>query len=143
MATEQTNKEFARRWNEEIWGQQNVDAIDDLVAEDFVGHDPSRPEPVRGPDGVRAVVEMLFSAFPDTQVDLEEVVAEGDRIAMRITASGTHEGEFMGIEPTGEEMEVSVMTFQRIEDGKAVEEWQIVDTLGMLQQLGVIELPGE
>ena len=143
MATEQTNKEFARRWNEEIWGQQNVDAIDDLVAEDFVGHDPSRPEPVRGPDGVRTVVEMLFSAFPDTQVDLEEVVAEGDRIAMRITASGTHEGEFMGIEPTGEEMEVSVMTFQRIEDGKAVEEWQIVDTLGMLQQLGVIELPGE
>ena len=143
MATEQANKEFARRWNEEIWDQQNLGVIDDLVADDFVGRDPSRPEPVRGPEGVREVVEILFSAFPDTQVDLEGVVAEGDRIAMRITASGTHEGEFMGIEPTGEEMEVSVMTFQRIEDGKAVEEWQTVDTLGMLQQLGVIELPGE
>ena len=143
MATEQATKEFARRWNEEIWGQQNTDIIDDLVDEDFVGYDPSRPEPVRGPEGVREVVEMLFSAFPDTQVDLEEIVAEGDRIAMRITASGTHEGEFMGIEPTGEEMEVEVMSFQRIEDGKAVEEWQIVDTLGMLQQLGAVELPGE
>lgn len=64
---------------------------------------------------------MLYSAFPDTQVDLEETVAEGDRIAMRITVSGTHEGEFMGIEPTGEQMEVGVMTFQRIEDGKTVE----------------------
>lgn len=142
MASIQENKEFARRWNEEIWGQQNLAVIDDFVAEEFVGHDPSRPEPVRGPEGVREVVEMLFSAFPDTEVDLEEVVAEGDRIAMRITASGTHEGEFMGIEPTGEETEVSVMTFHQIEDGKAVKEWQIVDTLGMLQQLGVIELPG-
>jgi steroid delta-isomerase-like uncharacterized protein len=143
MTTEQANKEFARRWNEEIWSQQNTDVIDDLVAEEFVGHDPSRPEPVRGPEGVREVVEMLFSAFPDAQVDLEVIVAEGDRIAMRITASGTHEGMFMGIEPTGEQMEVEVMSFQRIEDGKAVEEWQIVDTLGMLQQLGVVELPGE
>ena len=143
MASIQENKEFARRWNEEIWGQQNTDIIDDLVAEEFVGHDASRPEPVRGPDGVREVVKMLFSAFPDTQVDLEEIVAEDDRIAMRITASGTHEGEFMGIEPTGEEMEVMVMSFQRIEDGKAVEEWQIIDTLGMLQQLGVVEPPGK
>lgn len=141
MTTEQANEEFARRWNEEIWGQQNTDVVDDLVAEDFVGHDPSRPEPVRGPEGVREVVETLFSAFPDARVALEEVVAEGDRIAMRITAAGTHEGEFVGIEPTGERMEVSVMTFQRIENGKAVEEWQIVDTLGMLQQLGVVEPP--
>lgn len=132
---------FARRWNEEIWCAQNLDAIDDFVSEDFVGYDPSLPEPVRGPEGVRETVEMLLSGFPDTEVELEAVVAEGDLVAQRISASGTHRGEFMGIEPTGEEVDVTVMAFQRTENGKAVEEWQVVDMLGMVQQLGVVEPP--
>lgn len=61
---EKENKSFARHWNEEIWGKQNLDEIDDLVAEDFVGYDPSQPEPVHGPDGIREVAEMLLGAFP-------------------------------------------------------------------------------
>lgn len=138
---EQENKEFARHWNEEIWSKQNLDAIDDLVAEDFVGYDSSQPEPVRGPDGVREVAEMLLTAFPDTEVQLEQVVAEDEWVAQRLTTSGTHEGAFMGIDPTGEEIEVTVMSFQRIENGKAIEEWQVVDTPGMFQQLGVVEAP--
>lgn len=138
---EQDNKEFARRWNEEIWGERNLDAVDDLVARDFVGYDPSLPEPVRGPEEVRETIEMLLSAFPNTAVELEAVVAEGDWIAQRMTATGTHEGEFMGIDPTGEEIEVTVMAFHRVQNGKAVEEWQLYDAIGMLAQLGVVEPP--
>lgn len=143
MASAPETARFARRWNEEIWGEGNLDATDDLVAEDFVGYDASRSEPVRGPEGVREIAEALLAGFPDCEVDLEQVVAEGDWVAQRLTASGTHEGEFMGIEPTGKEMEVAVMSFQRVRDGKVVEERQIVDTLGMLAQLGVVEPPEE
>lgn len=144
MATrEQANKEYARRWNEEIWGKQNLDAIDDLIAKDFVEYGTLSPEPTRGPEGVRASVEMILSAFPDTHVELEDIVAEGDVIAIRATAIGTHEGELMGIEPTGKTIEMLLMAFQRIENGKAVEEWQLVDWLGLLQQLGAIDPPGE
>lgn len=143
MATGQETKEFARRWNEEIWDKQNLDAIDDLVAEDFVGYDPSLPEPVWGPAEVRETVEMLLTGFPDCDVELEAVVAEGNWVAQRMTATGRHEGEFMGIEPTGEEVEVTVMAFHRIENGKTVEEWQLYDLLGLLGQLGVVELPAQ
>lgn len=140
-STEQDNKEYARRWNEEIWGKKNLHAIDDLIAKDFVEHDSFSPEPTRGPDGVRASVEKMLSAFSDSHVELEDIVAEGDVIAIRATATGTHEGEFMGIEPTGKKIQIPLMAFQRIEDGKAVEEWQLADRLGMLQQLGVVEPP--
>jgi steroid delta-isomerase-like uncharacterized protein len=139
--TEQDNKEFARRWNDEVWEKRNLDLIDDLVAEEFIGYDPSLPEPIRGPDGVRKIAEMMLSAFPDAQVDLEEVVAEGDLIAVRIRCTGTHEGEYMGIDPTGEDVQFQLMAFQRIEDGKVVEERQMVDHLGLLAQLGVVDPP--
>lgn len=143
MATVRENKEFARRWNEEIFRKRNLDSIDDFVAKEFVMHDPSLPEPVHGPEGVRNVVEMILSAFPDMEVELESVVAEGDLIAVRNAFTGTHDGAYMGIEPTGEEVAITVVAFQRIEDDQLVEEWQLVDRLGMLQELGVVEPPGE
>jgi steroid delta-isomerase-like uncharacterized protein len=142
MATrERDNKEHARRFNEEIWGQYNFDAIDHLVAEDFVGHNPARPAPVRGVDGVREVAEMLHAAFPDCAVDLEQVIAEDDWVAQRITATGTHEGEFMDIEPTGERVEMTGMNVTRLEDGKWIEGHELWDVFGLLRQVGVIELP--
>lgn len=141
MAPVQENKEFVRTWNEEVFEKQNLDVIDDLVAEEFVGYDPALPEPMRGPDGVREVVEMVLSAFPNSQVELEEVVGEGDRVAVRNSITATHKGEYLGIEPTGEEIEVTVVAFQRIDDGQFVEEYQLVDRLRMLQQLGVVDPP--
>lgn len=141
MATEEDPKEFARRWNAEVFERQNFDAIDDFVAEDFVGHDPTLPEPMRGSEDVREMVEMVLTAFPDVQVELEEAVVEGDRIALRNSITGTHDGEYMGIQPTGEEIDVTVMAIQRIDNGQYVEEFQLVDRLSMLQQLGVVEPP--
>lgn len=141
MPTVQANEAFARHWNEAVFESRDLDAIDDLVAEEFVLHDEGLPEPVYGPDGARDVVEMVLSAFPDMTVELEAVVAEGDLIAVRNTFTGTHEGEYLGIAPTGVEVEISVVAFQRIEDGQLVEEWQLVDRLGLLRQLGVVDPP--
>lgn len=139
--TEQENKELARRFHEEVWAKRNLDFIDEQIAEDFVGYDPSLPEPVRGPDGVRETAERFQSAFPDAGVEIEQLVAEDDLLAIHRTLTGTHEGEFMGIEPTGAEVEVAGMAIYRLEDGKTVEEWQVVDMFGLLVQLGVVEPP--
>lgn len=143
MTEHRPNDAFARRWNEEIWGARNLDAIDDLVAEEFVMYDPGLPEPVRGTDGARQVVEMILTAFPEPQVELEAVVSEGDRLAVRNRFTAIHGGEYLGVEPTGREVEILVAAFQRMEDGRLVEEHQLVDRLGMLQQLGVVEPPAQ
>lgn len=141
MASAQDHREFVRNWNEQVWRQGNLDVIDDLVADDFVARDPGRPEPVRGPDGVREMVEVVRSAFPDVDVELQDCIVENDRIAVRNTITGTHDGEYFGIEATGESVEVDVVAFQRIEDRRYVEEWRLLDSLSFLQQLGIVEPP--
>lgn len=143
MATERDNKDHARRFNEEVWGEYNFDALDDLVDEAFVGYNPSLPEPLHGAADVRGTAEMLHGAFPDIEVELEQVVAEGDWIAQRLTATATHEGEFVGVEPTGHRIEFTGTNFSRLEDGKWVEGYELWDMLGLLQQLGAVEPPGE
>lgn len=140
-ATEHEYKELARRFHEEVWGNRNLEYIDEGVADDFVGHDPALPEPVQGPEGVRETAELFQAAFPDASVEIEQLVGEGDRLAIHRTLRGTHEGDFMGIEPTGAEVEVEGMAIYRLEDRQIVEEWQVIDMLGLLVQLGVVEPP--
>lgn len=142
MATrERQHKELTRRFHEEVWGTRNLAAVDEQVAADFVGHDPALPEPVRGPGGVRETAETFQSAFPDATVDIEQLVAEGDRLAVHRTLTGTHEGSFMGIEPTGTSVEIPGIAIYRIEDGLIAEEWQVIDMFGLLVQLGAVDPP--
>jgi len=140
---EQANKKHARRFNEEVWGQRNFATIDQLVAKDFIGYNPGRPEPVRGSDGVRKLADLLYAAFPDCEVTLEQVVADGDWVAQRVSVTATHNGEFMGIEPTGNPVERIGMDFTRFEGGKWVEGYEIWDMLRLLTQLGAAESPRE
>lgn len=143
MTTERENKAHARRFNEEVWGRYDFDVLDDLVADEFVGHNPSLPQPLHGPGEVRETAEMLHAAFPDIEVELEQVIAEGDWTAQRLTATATHEGELMGVESTGNRVEFTGMNISRLEDGEWVEGYELWDMLGLLQQLGVVEPPGE
>lgn len=142
MATDadrrEENREIQRRMNDEVWGEGNLDLIDEFVADDYVEHNTASPEDIRGPDGYRANVEMVRAAFPDMEVIAEDLVAEGDRVAYRYTIIGTHQGALMGIEPTGKEVEIAGMGIARIEDGTLVESWSNVDVFGMMQQLGVV-----
>ena len=136
------NKEIQRRMNDEVWGEGNLDLIGEYVAEDYVEHNTASPQAIHGPDGYRENVEMTRTAFPDMGVINEDLVAEDDRVAYRYTITGTHQGPVMGIEPTGEEVEISGMGIARIEDGKLVESWSNVDVMGLMVQLGVVEPPG-
>jgi steroid delta-isomerase-like uncharacterized protein len=135
-----TPKEIARRLTEEPWtGDMGV--IDELVAPEFVGHNPPGRDQIFGPEGLRGFVETYRSAFPDARVTVESQLAEGDRVVTRWTAHGTHRGELMGIDPTGREVTVNGITISRVSAGKVVESWSNWDALGMLVQLGVVPEP--
>ncbi|WP_331234165.1 ester cyclase [Natronorarus salvus] len=139
-SVEERNREIVERVSFEPYVTGEMDAIDEMVSEGFVLHDPLSPEEIRGPERFKEYVESFRTAFPDLHLTTEEIVAEDDRVAVHWTVGGTHEGPIpnLDLEPTGEEFEISGMEFDRIEDGKLAETWLVYDSLGFMQQLGVI-----
>jgi steroid delta-isomerase-like uncharacterized protein len=130
-------KAMAQQWYSEVMNEGNEDLIDELCAENFVDHDPL---PGTGPDrqGIHDFVKLVRSAFPDLQTTVDEIIAEGDRIAVRSTFRGTHEGDFMGIPATGKKVEVSNYDFVRFENGQAAEHWGTIDSAALMEQLGAV-----
>jgi steroid delta-isomerase-like uncharacterized protein len=141
MSTD-TNKALVRRWWEALNKGNALAIIEEIYASDYVLHDPSQPAPVQGLEGVRGFVSAVLTGFPDTNCTIEELVAEDDKVTQRITARGTHKGEFQGIPPTDKPISISLMVISRIANNKIAEEWQLVDSLSMLQQLGVMPSQG-
>lgn len=139
--TPEENKRIARRFMEEVSGKGNVELIDEMFAENVIDH--TALGETQGREAIKDLFEDLSAAFPTHETTIEEIIAEGDTVAFRGPSTLTHEGEFMGVEPTGREVQIDGMTFLRIQDGKIVERWVQFDMLGMMQQLGVIEPPGE
>ncbi len=135
------NKAVVRRFIEEVWNNGNLDVIDELIAENHVDHDPAQAGSPGGPQGARAFVEMYRAAYPDTHIELGELIAEGDLVAGTWTATGTHQGELMGIAPTGRSVTLTGIGVDRVSGGKIVESWANYDALGMLAQLGAIPAP--
>ena len=135
------NKALVRRSFEEVWNDKNLDALDEIVAPDVVNHSspPGLPE---GVEGNKAFIGMYLSAFPDTKMTIEDMIATGDKVVTRWVATGTHDGELMGIPPTGKHVTVTGIGIDRISGGKIVESWGEFDALGMMQQLGVAPTPG-
>ena len=133
------NKDLARRFMEEVYNKGNVDFIDEVVAYDYVAHDPSSPEGTGGgADGAKRFVETYRGALPDLRMTVEDLIAEGDKVVTRWTARGTHQGVLMGIPPSGNRVEVTGISVDRIEGGKFVEGWSNYDALGMMQQIGAV-----
>ena len=132
----------AHRFFDEVWSEGRFDLVDELFAPEYVGHPSGPEEVVRGPEGVKEYVGRLRTAFPDLTVTVEDQIAESDQVATRWTARGTHDGELMGIDPTGRTGAVTGITIQRIADGGQIAEgWTNWDTLGLLNQLGVTPQP--
>jgi steroid delta-isomerase-like uncharacterized protein len=94
-------------------------------------------------EGIKIVTAMFRGAFPDSYFTVEDMIAEGDKVATRKTFHGTHEGEFMGIPPSGRSVSMGLIDVVRIDDGRVVEHWSVGDSLGLMQQLGVIPQPGQ
>ncbi len=135
------NKALVQRYIEEM-DNHNWLIFSELFAKDFVAHWPGGID-VRGPEGVEKTAKNFFIAFPDLKHFIEDIVAEGDKVVVRYTMHGTHEGEFMGIVPTGKQVTFTATVFYRIENGKIIEAWVDNDALGMMQQLGMELKPKE
>jgi steroid delta-isomerase-like uncharacterized protein len=140
MSTEE-NKAIARRVNDEVWSEGHLDVIDELFADDFVATIVGAPEQIRGPQGFREFVVMYRTAFPDLRITVDEQFAEGETVVTRWTATGTNEGELMGIPATGKQATTAGININRISNGKLVEGWGLFDQLGLLQQLGAVPVP--
>ena len=135
------NKALIQRFVEEASNKGNLDVADEVYSPNFVYHEPTGPVE-RGPEHVKNFVNMYLSAFPDGRTTIENLVAEGYRVAYRWTYRGTHQGELMDIPPTGREVTITGITIDRISGAKIEEEWNNFDQLGLLQQLGVVPTPG-
>ena len=132
------NKATARRFYE-AWTSGDLDVYDEIMAPNAQDHDTQNPNAgTPGPEGAKRTTEMYRTAFPDTRFEIDQQFADGDYVITRWTATGTHEGELMGMPATHKSVKVTGITIDRFEDGKVVEGWTNWDTLGMMQQLGVI-----
>ena len=125
----------------DVFEQGNIDLLDELLAPDYTNHTPATPDLPTGPEGVNAVVSMFRSAMPDLALVIEDTIAESDKVAVRYTLEGTHEGELFGVPSTGRRLSIKSITVERVSDGRIREHWRITDSLEMMQQLGVIPVP--
>jgi catechol 2,3-dioxygenase len=135
MTIEQ-NKASARRWTEELWGQGKLAVADEIIAPDYMRHDPGDPFPARGPQDVKRIVIMLRTILPDLRLELEDMIADGDKVVSRYTATATDTKGYMGMPPTGKVIRTAAIQIFRFADGKIVESWAVRDDLGTLRQLG-------
>ena len=135
--TIEDSKRLARRFPEDVATEGNTALIDEIVTEEFVEHNAFGGD-VQGRSAAKDQIRALRNAFLDLEATVEEIIAEGDLVAMRVRIQGTHDGPFMGLEPTGNAFEIQNMIFTRIEEGLIAERWIQPDMMGMLQQLEVL-----
>jgi steroid delta-isomerase-like uncharacterized protein len=136
VSTEE-NKAIAHRFAQ-VWAAGGLHIVDELAAPEIVVSYPTPPEPLRGQEAFKAFLTELIAGLPDASVTVDDMIAEGDKVACRWTMHGTHDGPLLGIPPTGKSIQISGFTFYRIADGKVVEESGMGNTISLMQQLGAI-----
>jgi steroid delta-isomerase-like uncharacterized protein len=134
--SEEANKALVMRFYEEVWGRGNVDVADELFADDYERHDLRPGDSAPGAEGQKEIARAFRTAFPDLIWDVDFVLADGEFVVGRWTASGTHLGSWASVEPTGKPMRFSGINVFRFSDGKVVELWNHRDDLGLMEQLG-------
>jgi steroid delta-isomerase-like uncharacterized protein len=142
MAAEQ-NKALTVRFIEELFNRGNVGIVGEVFSPDFIEREQLPPGIPTGREGVKALNTMLRSAFPDFKATIDDILAEGDKVVLRMTWSGTQKGEFMGVPATGKRVSFGVIDIIRISNGKFVEHWGQMDSMSLMQQLGAIPAPVE
>jgi steroid delta-isomerase-like uncharacterized protein len=134
-------KAFMRRWFEEVWNKGREEAIDEMFAEDGIAHglaDETGAQ-LRGPNDFKPFFRNFRGAFPNIEVIVEDIIAEGDKVAARCRVRAVHAGDTLGFAATQRPMEITGITFVRVREGKIVEAWNNFDFMGMFQQLGTLQ----
>jgi steroid delta-isomerase-like uncharacterized protein len=132
------NKELVEAFIQELFSKGDLEAVDRYLDPNFVNHDAPFPGAPDGPEGIRQAAVMFRNALPDWHSEVDQLVAEGDIVVERFTASGTHRGVLMGVQPTGKTLVLAGINVFRIDGDRIVERWGRLDHLGLLRQLGLI-----
>ena len=138
MSTE-ANKAMLQSYVQQAWHDGNLDVISEFIAPDYVRHDLGLPMQVRGPEGVTQLIGLYRNAFPDLYLTANVILAEEDMVAVHWQVRGIHQGDLLGIPPTGNSITITATEIFRFADNKIVEQWVTVDNLGMLRQLGLVQ----
>ncbi len=141
MSTEDDNKATVRRYLEEVWNHRNLGIIDELAAPNYARYLSGQTAPLDR-EGAKQRIASFHQALPDLHLTIDDLLAEGDRVVFRITFTGTQQGHFMGMAPTGRGVTFSAIDITRLAGGKIVEHWGQMDVFGLLQQLGAVPTPG-
>lgn len=133
------NRVLIKRWFEEVWNKGRTSAIDDMVTSQTMIH--GLGPTARDVGAFKQFHAAYRNAFPDVKIQVDDVITEGEKVAVRWSGSGTHRGDGLGFPATGKAVRFSGMTIVRVDNGKLVEGWNEFDQLGMLMQLGIVSLP--
>ena len=136
MSAEESKAIMRQFWA--VWEEGNIGLLDELLAPEYINHTLAAPDLPPGPEGVKEVVSMFHSAMPDLRVVIEDMIAEGEKVATRYALEGTHRGHLFGAAPTGKRLSIKSITLERVSDGKIKEHWRNTDEVGMMRQLGVM-----
>jgi predicted ester cyclase len=135
VSTEENKVKVRRVW-EEVLDKGNLAVADEIMAPNYI-YRGSGGQEFKGPEGFKQLITIFRTAFPDFHCTVEDIVAEGDKVAHRATMRGTHKGDLMGIAPTGKQVAIAAIVISRFEGDKEVEAWSNLDQLGMMQQMGI------
>jgi steroid delta-isomerase-like uncharacterized protein len=135
------NKTIIRRYFDEAWNQGRLDLLDEIIAPNYINHDPAVPGLPAGPQGLKPILAGFRAAFPDLHFTIEDLIAADDKVVTRWTMRGTHQGEFAGLAPTGQRVTTGGIQIERLVNGQIVEHWRKSDDLGLMQQLGAFPAP--
>ena len=140
-------KHVIERFVEELWNARRLDVADEIFSEDCVSHQlrsgVSAEAAPRGPQAMKEHVSGWLTSFPDLRFNIEQMIAERDRVVSQLMMEGTQQGTWMGISPTGKRLQIRMITIHRIANGKIAEDWVLVESLGLFQQLGVLPTMAE
>ena len=137
---EKDNIEYAKQQIAAL-NARDLDGYLSRIDESYVGYTETRPEPIRGVEGVRQYIQSLFIAFPDLKIEVEQVIASGDTVVTRMRATGTHKGSYVGIAPTHKSIVIEACSFIEVKNGKTIRSRMYADNVKLLQQLGALSLP--
>ena len=130
------NKTLIQRYFNEVWNDGKINVLDEIIAPDYINHSPGMPNPPPGPEGLKPIVLAIREAFPDLHYEILNLVVSDTQVAAHVLMQGTHQGDFFGIAPTGNKINVPQMQIERIADGKIVEHWRVTDDMSLMKQLG-------
>lgn len=136
------NRELVVRYFEEVWNQGRLEVLDELIADDYVNHSSSIPDPRPGPEDLKPIVAAMRRGIPDLHYEILDMVVAPDKVAVHVRMTGTHRGPLFGMPPSGGPIDVRQMQFEWIRRGRIIQHWRLTDELSLLRQTGQIQVPG-